>query len=95
MINSFKLSFVLSKKLRNIGEIFAEYWQKTARPGPLKFGSHRPGPARFVKPGIYNPGAESNSSWCDPSPTTKRSFLCPKIIYFIDIIQKFTIEIKN
>ena len=53
MINSFKLSFVLSKKLRNIGEIFAEYWQKTARPaeilglnGPaqLKFGPDRPGP---------------------------------------------------
>ena len=69
MINSFKISFVLSKNLRNIGEIFAEYWQKTARPGPqkfwawtarpdpaqLKFGPDRPGPAQFVKPEIYNP----------------------------------------
>ena len=41
------------KKMADISEIFAEYWQKTARPaefwslnGPaqLKFGPDRPGP---------------------------------------------------
>ena len=53
MINSFKLSFVLSKKLRNISEIFAEYWQKTARPADIL---RLNGPAQFVKPEIYNPG---------------------------------------
>ena len=50
LLTRFKLSIFLSKKCRNIGEIFAEYWQKTARPGPQKFC-----PARFVKPEIYNP----------------------------------------
>ena len=54
MINSFKLSFVLSKKLRNIGEIFAEYWQKNG-PARRNFGPERPGPAEFVKPEINNP----------------------------------------
>ena len=50
----------------NIGEIFAEYWQKTARPaeilglnGPARPGSvHlnlRAVTAQFVKPEIYNP----------------------------------------
>ena len=69
MINSFKLSFVLSKKMPNIGEIFGEYWQKTARPGPTEIRARpaRPsplrfagpnGPAQFVKPEIYNPAAK-------------------------------------
>ena len=35
LLTHFKLSIVLSKKWRNIGEIFAESWQKTARPGPV------------------------------------------------------------
>ena len=63
--------------MANIGEIFVEYWQKTARLGPaqLKFEPDRParpsplkfagrnGPARFVKPGIYNPdSAPANCS---------------------------------
>ena len=58
--------------MADIGKIFAEYSQKTARSGParwnfgperpgpaqLKFRPHRPGPARFVKPGIYNPAVK-------------------------------------
>ena len=56
--------------MTNIREIFAESWQKTARPGPaeirarparpspLKFAG-RNGPARFVEPEIYNPVIKS------------------------------------
>ena len=32
IINSFQIKRCFFKKWRNIGEIFAEYWQKTARP---------------------------------------------------------------
>ena len=55
LITHLKLSIILSKKMADIGKIFAEYWQKTARPSPLKFANWN-GPARFVKLGIYNPG---------------------------------------
>ena len=47
LLTHFKLSIVLSKKWRNIDEIFAEYWQKTARPS-RNFGPT--GPAQFAKP---------------------------------------------
>ena len=55
IINSFQIKYYSFKKTADIGEIFAEYLQKTARPSPLKFAG-RNGPARFVKPEIYNPG---------------------------------------
>ena len=51
--NSFKIKYCSFKKMADIGKIFAEYSQKTARPaeilglnGPtqLKFRPHRPGP---------------------------------------------------
>ena len=43
--------------MTNIREIFAESWQKTARPAEILGlnGPARPGPARFVNPEIYNP----------------------------------------
>ena len=67
--NSFKIKYCSFKKKADIGKIFSEYWQKTARPaeilglsGPAQStqicGPERPGPARFAKPGIYNPGDE-------------------------------------
>ena len=51
--------------MADIGKIFAEYWQKTARPGPQKFWAwtarpgpaeipaHRPGPAQSTQ--IFGP----------------------------------------
>ena len=50
--NSFKIKYCSFKKMADIGKIFAEYSQKTARPAEI-LGLN--GPARFVKPGIYNP----------------------------------------
>ena len=48
IINSFQIKYCSFKKMTNIREIFAESWQKTARPGPARrnFGPERPGPAR-------------------------------------------------
>ena len=53
--------------MADIGEIFAEYSQKTARPGPIRSKisagpvhlNLRAGPARFVKPAIYYSGLRS------------------------------------
>ena len=46
LITHLKLSIVLSKKMPDIGKIFAEYSQKTARPGPAEIPAPpaRPGP---------------------------------------------------
>ena len=59
LLTHFKLSIILSKKWWNIGEIFAEYWQKTARPGPQKFWAWtaRPSPLKFAgRNGPARPG---------------------------------------
>ena len=49
LLTHFKLSIFISKTWRNIGEIFPESWQKTARLGPARRNSEpeRPGPAKI------------------------------------------------
>ena len=39
IINSFQIKYYSLKKMADISEIFAEYWQKTARPGPQNLGA--------------------------------------------------------
>ena len=43
IINSFQIKYYSFKKMADISEIFAEYWQKPARPGPAEI---RARPAR-------------------------------------------------
>ena len=50
IINTFQIKYCSFKKIANIGEIFAEHWQKTARPGPaeIRVRPARPSPLTFA-----------------------------------------------
>ena len=49
--NSFKINYCSFKKMADNGKIFAEYSQKTARPGPA-----RPSPLKFARPDLSSLG---------------------------------------
>ena len=48
IIHSFQIKHCSFKKWQNIGEIFAEYWQKTARPAEI-LGLNGPAQLKFGK----------------------------------------------